>query len=423
MQEIWDEDSVYQFWLDVEIAACEAQAELGNIPQKALKIIKEKASFNTQRIQELEKETHHDVLAFLGSVAEEIGTDESRFVHLGLTSSDVKDTALSLQIKKSGELINTQINNLLKTLKTLALKHKDTVCIGRSHGIHAEPTSFGLKVLNYYDDLKRSQKQLLYAIEVASVAMFSGAVGTFANIDPELEKIAAQKLELKPCLVSTQVIARDRHASFVNSLAVIAGVLENIAVEIRHLQKTEVLEVEEPFYEKQKGSSAMPHKRNPWRSENISGLARLVRGYAAACLENIPLWHERDISHSSVERIALPDACILVDFMTVRINEIMSGLNVYEVNMKANLYRFGGVVFSQQVLLKLVEKGLRREDAYKIVQELTKKAWNKIDGDFKKQVHDSKEVSEKLSKDEIEECFNPEYHLKNIDYIFEALSS
>jgi adenylosuccinate lyase len=418
MLKVWTDESMYQFWLDIEIAVCEAYADLEKIPKNVVERIKEKANFDVERIKELEKQTQHDMLAFLSCVSEYIETDDSRFIHLGLTSSDVKDTALSMQMKKAGVLLDSAINELLNTLKEQAIDHKDTVCIGRSHGVHAEPTTFGLKVLNFYDDIKRAKEHLKTTIDEVSVGMFSGAVGTFANLDPEVESMACEKLGIKPAVITTQVISRDRHANFVNSLAVLAGVLERIAVEIRHLQRTEVLEVEEPFYKNQKGSSAMPHKRNPWRSENISGLARLVRGYAASTLENIPLWHERDISHSSVERIALPDSCILVDFMVSRVNQIMKGLRVYPENMQENLYKFGGVVFSQQILIKLVYKGLKREDAYNIVQKYAHEAWNQKDGDFRKLLENSNEIKEYLTAEELEECFDPQYHLKNIDHIY-----
>lgn len=419
MLKVWTDDSMYKFWLEIEIAVCEAYGDLGKVPEKVVERIREKANFDVERIKELEKHTQHDMLAFLSCVAEYVDSDDSRFIHLGLTSSDVKDTALSMQMKKSGVILGSSINELLAALKEMAIEHKDTVCIGRSHGVHAEPTTFGLKILNFYDDVRRCKEHVERTIDEVSVGMFSGAVGTFANLDPEIENLTCEKLGLRPAVITTQVISRDRHASFVNSLAVLAGVLERIAVEIRHLQRTEVLEVEEPFYKNQKGSSAMPHKRNPWRSENISGLARLVRGYASSTLENIPLWHERDISHSSVERIALPDACILVDFMTNRITQIMRGLRVYPDNMQDNLYKYGGVVFSQQVLIKLVYKGLKREEAYNLVQKLAHEAWNKRTGDFKKLLNESKEITEFLTKEEIEECFDADYHLKNIDHIFE----
>jgi adenylosuccinate lyase len=337
---------------------------------------------------------------------------------LGLTSSDVKDTALSLMIKNAGALLDKGLDELLDNLKNLALTHKNTVCIGRSHGVHAEPTTFGLKILGFYDDIRRAKKHLKAAVDENSVGMFSGAVGTYANLDPQIEKIACDVLGLKPAPITTQVISRDRHAQFVSALAILASVIERLAIEIRHLQRTEVLEVEEPFYSNQKGSSAMPHKRNPWRSENISGLARVVRSFTSLACENILLWHERDISHSSAERIALPDASILVDFIIHRMSQIIKGLNVYPETMLANLNKYGGVIFSQQVLLRLINKGLKREVAYNIVQDFALAAWNNKNGNFKKALLDSTQVKDYLSKEEIDACFDPSYHLKNIDYIF-----
>lgn len=421
MVKVWSEESMYQHWLDIEIAVCEAYRQIGKIPRASVARIKEKASFNMERIQELEKQMHHDMLAFLTCVSESIDSEDSRFLHLGLTSSDVKDTALSLMLKNSAHIIEKGIDDVLSALKDLALEHRNTPCIGRSHGVHAEPTTFGLKMLGFYDDLLRVKKQLHHTIEEISVGMFSGAVGTYANLDPIIEKVTCEYLGLRPAIMTTQVISRDRHASYLNCLAVLAGVIERLAVEVRHLQRTEVLEVEEPFYRRQKGSSAMPHKRNPWRSENISGLARIVRGYAGVGLENIILWHERDISHSSSERIALPDSSILVDFMLHRISQIVRGLKVYPENMKLNLNKFGGVIFSQQVLMRLIHKGLKRETAYEIVQDFAHDAWNKIDGNFKQMLLDSDEIRQHLSSEEIEACFEPAYHLKNVDFIFEQV--
>ncbi len=421
MVDIWSEETMYQYWLDIELAVCEAYRQTGKIPKAAVSRIKEKASFDIERIQELEKQTHHDMLAFLTSVSESIESDDSRFLHLGLTSSDVKDTALSLMIKKSGRALDQGLTDLLGTLRDLALEHKDTICIGRSHGVHAEPTTFGLKILGYYDDLKRNLKRLRLTIDEISVGMFSGAVGTFANLDPAIERITCEELGLKPVTMSTQVISRDRHALFINDLALIASVLERLAIEIRHLQRTEVLEVEEPFYKNQKGSSAMPHKRNPWRSENISGLARMVRSYAGVAMENILLWHERDISHSSSERMIMPGACILLDFMVHRMNQIVNGLNVYPENMKANLNRFGGVVFSQQVLTSLIYRGVKRELAYDVVQSCAHEAWNNPDGDFKLSVLESPEITDCLTSEQIKSCFDPTFHLKNIDFIYDEV--
>jgi adenylosuccinate lyase len=418
MVAIWSEESMYKLWLDIELAVCQAYRDLGKIPKNSIERIKEKASFNINRIQELEKQIHHDLIAFLTCVSESIESDDSRFLHLGLTSSDVKDTALSLMIKNAGALLDKGLDELLDNLKNLALAHKNTVCIGRSHGVHAEPTTFGLKILGFYDDIRRAKKHLKVSVDENSVGMFSGAVGTYANLDPQIEKIACDVLGLKPAPITTQVISRDRHAQFMSALAILASVIERLAIEIRHLQRTEVLEVEEPFYSNQKGSSAMPHKRNPWRSENISGLARVVRSFTSLACENILLWHERDISHSSAERIALPDASILVDFIIHRMSQIIKGLNVYPETMLANLNKYGGVIFSQQVLLRLINKGLKREVAYNIVQDFALAAWNNKNGNFKKALLDSTQVKEYLSKEEIDSCFDPSYHLKNIDYIF-----
>ena len=421
MVDIWSEDSMYQCWLEIEIAVCEAYQQLGKIPKTSVSRIKEKANFNIERIHELEKQLHHDMLAFLTCVSESIETEDSRFLHLGLTSSDVKDTALSMTIKNSSLVIKSSMQGLLDALKEIAINHKDTVCIGRSHGIHAEPTTFGLKMLSFYDELKRAEDHFEHTINEISVGMFSGAVGTYANLDPQVEALSCEILGLKPAPITTQVISRDRHASYLNDLALIASILERLGIEIRHLQRTEVLEVEEPFYKKQKGSSAMPHKRNPWRSENISGLARIIRSYASAGLENIVLWHERDISHSSAERIALPDASTLIDFMLHRMTQIIKGLNVYPENMKVNLGKFGGVVFSQQVLMRLIHKGLKREAAYEMVQNFAHEAWNKPDGDFRQLLLDSAEIREHLSEEEVNSCFDPSYHLKNVDHIFDQV--
>lgn len=417
LKRIWSEENKYNIWLQVEIAAVEALAELKQVPKEALQTIKQKAKFNTRRIEEIDKEVHHDVIAFLTCLTENIGP-EGRFLHLGMTSADLVDTSLAILLKQAGEEILSDLEKFLDTLKKRALEHKNTICIGRTHGVHAEPTTFGLKLLGFYEELSRAKKRFEDAIEEISVGMFSGAVGTYSNIDPEAEYIAARSLGLRPAPITTQVISRDRHANYLAQLALIATSLEKIATEIRHLQRTEVLEVEEPFYENQKGSSAMPHKRNPWRSENLCGLARLVRSYSLSAMENIPLWHERDISHSSVERIILPDATTIVDFMLDRINEIISNLNIYPENMKENMNKFGGVVFSQSILLALVEKGLAREEAYKIVQRNALAAWNKKDGDFKKNLLSDKAVLKHLNLKEIEECFNPKRHLKHVETIF-----
>ena len=420
LKQIWSDENKYKVWLDVEIASVEALVELGQVPKDALSVIKEKAKFDIKKIEEIDKEVHHDVIAFLTCVSESIGK-EGRFLHLGMTSSDLIDTSLAVLLKQAGEEIVSGLENLLITLKGIATKHKNTICIGRTHGVHGEPTTFGLKLLGFYDELNRAKKRFEDAIEEISVGMFSGAVGTYANIDPKVEDIATRSLGLRPVSISSQVISRDRHANYLCELALIATIIEKIATEIRHLQRTEVLEVEEPFYEGQKGSSSMPHKRNPWRSENLCGLARIVRSYSITSMENIPLWHERDISHSSVERIILPDATTIVDFMLSRINEIVSNLNIYPENMRENLFKFGGVVFSQNVLLKLVECGLTREEAYKTVQQNALLAWNKKDGDFKKNILSDKDVLKYLNQKEIEECFDPKRHLIHVDTIFKKV--
>lgn len=421
LKKIWSEENKYNIWLQIEIACLEALSELNEVPREAVQSIKQKAKYDIKRIEEIDKEIHHDVIAFLTNLSESIGNKEARFLHYGMTSSDLVDTAFSILLKQGSKEILKELDNLLSTIKRMALEYKNTVCIGRTHGVHAEPTTFGLKLLNFWDELNRARERFLYAVDDISVGMFSGAVGTYANINPRVEEIASCKLGLKPVLISTQIISRDRHANYLAQLAIIATIIEKIALEIRHLQRTEVLEVEEPFYENQKGSSSMPHKRNPWRAENLCGLARLVRSYSISAMENIPLWHERDISHSSVERIILPDATILVDFMLDRVNEILSNLNVYPENMKENLFKFGGVTFSQLVLLKLVEAGQDREAAYKIVQKNSHNAWNKKDGNFKKNLLSDKEVLTYLSQEQIETCFDPGYHLKHVDTIFERI--
>jgi len=417
LAKIWSEENKYKIWLQVEIAALEGMQEIGKVPKEAVQKIKEKARIDLKRIEELDREVHHDVIAFLTSLSESIGP-EGRYLHMGMTSSDLIDTSLAILLEQAGSVILKDIEGLILALKMKALEHKNTICIGRTHGVHAEPTTFGLKLLGFYDELHRAKERFNTAVSEIKTAMFSGAVGTYSNIDPRVEQIAAGKLGLTPTPVSTQVISRDRHAHYLCELAIMATIVEKIATEIRHLQRTEVLEVEEPFYSKQKGSSAMPHKRNPWRCENLCGLARLVRSYSLSSMENIPLWHERDISHSSVERIILPDSTTLVDFMLVRMNEIISGLNVYPENMRENLFKFGGVAFSQTILIKLVEAGLEREAAYKIVQENAHEAWNRKNGNFKQNIISNKEVLKYLKKEEIEDCFVPEKLVKNIDLIF-----
>lgn len=420
MGALWEEEAKYQSWLDVEIAVCKAQVELGSIPPEAVQEIERKARFDIARILEIERDVKHDVIAFLTNVNEHVG-DAGRYIHLGMTSSDVLDTALALRLKKSGLILARELELLEKAIFEQARKHKGTVTIGRSHGIHAEPTTFGFKLAVWLEEVKRHRKRLDDAIETISVGKISGAVGTFSNISPEVEALACRALGLEPAPISTQIVQRDRHAQFVFTLALIGSSLEKFATEIRHLQRTDVLEAEEPFSVGQKGSSAMPHKRNPVGCENITGLARLLRGNAMAALENVPLWHERDISHSSVERIILPDSTILLDYMIHRFTGIMKDLVVYPDNMRRNLDVFGGVIFSQAVLLKLVEKGLTREDAYSLVQQNAMSVWNQNGKSFKEALLADERVMDKLSAKEVESCLDPESYLKNVGKVFERL--
>ena len=419
-KKIWDLNSKFDYYLRVEIAVCEAYSKLGKIPKKDVEEIKKRAKFTIERIDEIEKEVRHDVIAFLTCVNESLGEELARHMHIGMTSSDVIDTAFALQIQESGKIIEKDLDETIKSLKVLAKEHKNTICIGRSHGIHAEVMTFGVKLCNWIDILERQRDNFKHALEEIRVGQISGPVGTYSNISPEIEKITCKNLGLKPARVSTQVIARDYHAYFMQSLALIATVLEQFATEIRHLQRTEVLEVEEGFAKGQKGSSAMPHKKNPVLSENLCGLARVVRCNSLAALENIPLWHERDISHSSAERIIFPDSLILVDFMLNRFNGIVQNLVVHEKNMLKNTDKFGGIVFSQKVLLELVEKGLTREDAYKIVQKNALDAFEN-DGNFKANLLADEQVTKLLSAQEIDEIFNKEEFLKNINEIYKRI--
>jgi len=419
MGSIWEDENRYAKWLDVEIAACEAMSEEGTIPAKSLKVIKEKAGFSVERIMEIEEETRHDVIAFLTNVAEYVGP-ESRFIHLGLTSSDILDTSFALLLKEAMNLIIQDVEGFMKTLKKRAIEHKNTVMIGRSHGIHAEPITFGLKLAVWYSEMERNLRRLEDALNIISYGKLSGAVGTFANISPRVEELTCKKLGLTPAKISTQIIQRDRHAQYFTTLAILAGTLEKIAVEIRHLQRTEVLEAEEPFKKGQKGSSAMPHKKNPIGSENISGLARLVRSNSLAAMENIALWHERDISHSSVERVIAPDSTILIDFMLHRLDRIVSGLIVHPDNMINNLNKTKGLIFSQQALIKLAEKGMERQKAYVMVQRNAMKVWESGQ-DFKELIMEDEDICRYLSKKEIEEMFDVNYHLKHVDEIFERV--
>ncbi len=417
IKKIWDITSKFQYYLNVELAVCEAYCELGQIPNDALKEIKDKAKFDIARIDEIEKEVKHDVIAFLTCINENIG-QHSRYIHMGLTSSDVIDTALALQIKDASKIILKDFERLEQILKNMAQKYRHTPCIGRSHGIHAEPMIFGLKFLNWLNIFSNSKENFQQAFNSTMIGQISGPVGTYSNINPEVEKKALQKLGLKPAKISTQIISRDIHARYLQSLALIASGIELVATEIRHLQRTEVGEVREGFSDKQKGSSAMPHKRNPISCENLCGLSRVVRSNSLAALENIPLWHERDISHSSVERIILPDSTILIDYMLNRLSDTLENLEVNEKRMLKNINQSGGVVFSQRVLLSLTQQGLSREDAYKIVQENALKALDEEDGNFKNNILNDSRVTEKLSKDFIEKLFDIKDYLKNTEEIY-----
>lgn len=416
MKKIWDLNSKFQYYLDVEIAVAEAYAQVGEFPHDGIIELKKRAKFDLKRIDEIEAEVRHDVIAFLTNVNENLG-EYAKYMHVGMTSSDVIDTAFALQIKDSGNIILDDLNEVIQSLKELATKHKHTICIGRSHGIHAEIMTFGVKLCNWIDILERQRENFVHALKQICVGQISGPVGTYSNISPEIEKITCENLGLRPARISTQVIARDYHAYFMQSLALIASVIEQFATEIRHLQRTEVLEAEEGFGKNQKGSSAMPHKKNPVLSENLCGLARVVRANSIVALENIPLWHERDISHSSAERIIFPDSLILADFMLNRFNNIVCNLVVHEKNMLANTDKFGGIVFSQKVLLTLVEKGLTREEAYRIVQKNALDAFENH-GDFKANLLADSDVCALISTTEIEAIFDKSEFLKNIEKIY-----
>lgn len=417
VKKIWDLDSKFDYYLKVEIAVCEAYAELGQIPKKDVEEIKKLAKFDLKRIDEIEAEVNHDVIAFLTNVNENLGEDLAKHVHVGLTSSDVIDTAMALQIQDAGKIIQQDLENVVNSLKNLANKHKNTICIGRSHGIHAEVMTFGVKVFAWLDSFERAKKHFDSALEEIRIGQISGPVGTYSNISPEIEKITCERLGLKPARISSQIIARDFHAYFMQSLAMIATVIEQFSTEIRHLQRTEVLEVEEGFKKGQKGSSAMPHKKNPISSENLCGLARVVRANSLAAMENVALWHERDISHSSAERIIFPDSTILIDFMLNRFKNVVDNLVVHEKNMAKNANLFGGIVYSQKVLLKLIEKGITREIAYRIVQRNAHNAFEN-NGNFKANLLDDAEVISLLSTEEINNCFNTQDYLKNVEEIY-----
>ena len=416
MREIWEPKNKFRIWFDIEAHACDAQASLGVIPKEAAAAVWDKGSFDLARIDEIERETKHDVIAFLTNLAEYVGP-EARFVHQGMTSSDVLDTCLSLQLVQSTDLLMEDLDSLLEVLKRRAQEFKDTICMGRSHGIHAEPTTFGLKLASFYAEFSRNRERLLNARKEISTCAISGAVGTFANIDPFVEEYVANKMGLDAEVISTQVIPRDRHAMFLSVLGVIASSVEHLATEIRHLQRTEVREVEEFFSEGQKGSSAMPHKRNPVLTENLTGLSRLVRSAVLPALENVSLWHERDISHSSVERMIFPDVTITLDFALARLSDVVKNLLVYPDNMMKNLEKLGGLVFSQRVLLALTQGGMDRETSYEIVQRNAKKVWEK-DLDFLSELKSDSEVKKIIKEKELESLFDIRYHTKNIDKIF-----
>jgi adenylosuccinate lyase len=416
MAAIWSPETKFAIWQEIETLATEAMAELGVVPQEAAKAVRERGGFNIERIDEIEREVKHDVIAFLTSLAEHVGP-EARFVHQGMTSSDVLDTCVNVQLVRAADILLSDMDALLAALKRRAEEHKHTVCIGRSHGIHAEPTTFGLKLAYAYAEFQRGRERLAAAREEIATCMLSGAVGTFANIDPRVEAFVAAKLGLKPEPVSTQVIPRDRHAMFFATLGVIASSVERLAVEIRHLQRTEVSEAEEYFSPGQKGSSAMPHKRNPILTENLTGLARMVRAYATPAMENVALWHERDISHSSVERMIGPDATVTLDFALARLTGVVDKLVVYPEKMRANLEKGGGIVHSQRVLLALTQAGVSREDAYRLVQKSAMTAWQG-DGDFLALLKADTEVTAALSPEKIEALFDLGYHTKHVDTIF-----
>ncbi|MCX7679794.1 MAG: adenylosuccinate lyase [Spirochaetes bacterium] len=416
MVRIWDLENKFRIWLMIEIAVCEALADEGIIPQEDLKIIKEKADFEVSRILEIEDQVHHDVIAFLTAVSEKVGP-AARYIHYGLTSSDIVDTALSIQMRESGKILLKGLDELINALREKALQYRDTPCMGRSHGVHAEPTTFGLKMALFWAEFNRNKERLIRAIENISFGKLSGAVGTFSNISPHIEEKVLAKLDLRPDPIVTQVIQRDRHAEFLSALAITAGTLDKLATEIRHLQRTEVREAEEPFLKGQKGSSAMPHKRNPILSERVSGLSRVIKANLQVALENMTLWHERDISHSSAERVILPDCTIALDYLIHRMIFIIKNLHVYPENMKKNIEKTGGLFFSQSLLLKLVEKGMTREDAYRIVQDIAMRVWEG-EGSLRELALANPEIAQRISEKDANEIFDLQKYLRNIGYIF-----
>ncbi|MBC1634351.1 adenylosuccinate lyase [Listeria welshimeri] len=419
MGNIWTEQNRYQAWLEVEILACEAWAELGDIPKEDVEKIRANAKFDVDRIHEIELETRHDVVAFTRSVSESLG-EERKWVHYGLTSTDVVDTANSYLLKQANEILRKDLENFIAIIGEKAKEHKYTVTMGRTHGVHAEPTTFGLKLALWYEEMKRNLERFNFAADGVEFGKISGAVGTYANIDPFVEAYVCEKLGTTPAPISTQTLQRDRHAEYLATLALIATSVEKFAVEVRALQKSEVREVEEFFAKGQKGSSAMPHKRNPIGSENVTGLARVIRGHMVTAYENVPLWHERDISHSSAERIILPDSTILLDYILNRFGNIVKNLTVFPENMKRNMDRTLGLIYSQRVLLALIDKGLAREAAYDVVQPRAMEAWEK-QVPFRELVEQDTTITENLSREEIADCFDYNYHLKNVDLIFDRL--
>ncbi|MGR9047427.1 adenylosuccinate lyase [Halobacillus faecis] len=419
MGAIWTEENRYQAWLEVELLACEAWSELGVIPKEDVKKLREGASFSIDRIHEIEAETRHDVVAFTRAVSETVG-EERKWVHYGLTSTDVVDTALSYQLKQANEIIRKDLVNFIEILGEKAKEHKHTVMMGRTHGVHAEPTTFGLKLALYYEEMKRNLERLDLAMDHIQFGKLSGAVGTYANIDPFVEEYVCEKLGLKPAPVSTQTLQRDRHAHYVSTLALVATSIEKIAVEIRGLQKTETREVEEFFAKGQKGSSAMPHKRNPIGSENMTGMARVLRGNMLTAFENVPLWHERDISHSSAERIILPDATIALNYMLNRFGNIVKNLTVFPERMQENMEKTYGLIFSQRVLLTLIDEGLVREEAYDLVQPKAMEAWER-GIPFRELIEADDKITSTLSKEQLDACFDYKHHLKQVDRIFDRI--
>lgn len=419
MKEIWSDRTKFEKWLLVEVAVLEGWVNKGDVDKDVLERVREKADFTVERIEEIEKEVKHDVIAFLTNLAENIGED-SRFVHMGMTSSDVLDTAFALQLRDAGNIILEDLQKVRERLKELALKYKMTPMIGRTHGIHAEPITLGLKFLLWYDEVLRNEKRLKEAIENISYAKISGAVGTFSTMPPDVFEYASKKLELKPCYATSQIISRDRHAHYLLTLSLIAAFIEKIALEIRHLQRTEVGEVMEPFTKGQKGSSAMPHKRNPILCERLCGIPRLIRSNAMVALENIALWHERDISHSSCERVIFPDSTTIMDYAFKKLQFILGDIDVNEKRIEENLQLTRGLIFSQRVLLKLIDKGITREEAYKLVQSNAKKVWQGEE-EFSNVLKEDKKVTNLLTEEELKSCFDMDYFLKNIDYIFKKV--